>query len=95
MVTLMACYGMIRPMGPHSRSADHDGDGVTAEVDCDDDRGDVFPGAADRDGDEVDQNCDGVDGWRDPAQPQPAVATEPAHAPTPTAPKAIATDPPP
>ena len=98
MVTLMACYGMIRPTPQHSTAGDRDGDGATTDVDCDDARGDVYPGAADRDGDAVDQNCDGVDGWRDPAQPPPAppaVATEPAPTPTPTPPKAIATDPPP
>ncbi|MEZ4398668.1 MAG: putative metal-binding motif-containing protein [Kofleriaceae bacterium] len=93
MMTLMACYGMIaRPMGPN-QGYDRDGDGVGEAVDCDDTRPDVYPGAADLDGDGVDQNCDGVDGWRDPdAPPPPAVAAEP---PEPSAAPAIATDPPP
>jgi hypothetical protein len=58
-------------------------------VDCDDANASVFPGAADVDGDNVDGNCDGVDGWADPARraaPPPAgpagaaaPPTEPAH----------------
>ncbi|MBK9034659.1 MAG: putative metal-binding motif-containing protein [Myxococcales bacterium] len=99
LVTLMACYGMMRPYGPGDDSRDGDGDGVTEPTDCDDTRVDVYPGAADLEGDNVDQNCDGVDGWRDPSAPAPApaaVATDPDEAaatPTPT-PKAIAVDPP-
>lgn len=93
MMTLMACYGMIaRPVGPN-QGYDRDGDGVGDATDCDDTRTDVYPGAADLDGDGVDQNCDGVDGWRDPDAPvAPAITTEPAAPPTP--PPAIATDPP-
>lgn len=98
LVTLMACYGMM--VRPHDQMAacggDGDGDSVCAEQDCDDARADVFPGAADPDLDGIDQNCDGVDGWRDPS----AVATDPPPAeaapvePAPTQPPAIATDPP-
>ena len=41
---------------------DADGDGVSAQDDCDDANSDVYPGASDSVGDGVDQNCDGVDG---------------------------------
>ena len=36
-------------------------------LDCDDASAARYPGAQDVDGDGVDQNCDGVDGWKDPA----------------------------
>lgn len=104
LVTLMACYGMMRPYGP-DHAGDGDGDGVPAPTDCDDARPDVYPGAADLEGDGVDQSCDGVDGWRDPSAPPPApspalatdpaapaLATDPAAPPPPI--KAIAVDPP-
>lgn len=69
------------------------------ELDCDDADPSRYPGAQDFDGDGIDQNCDGVDGWRDPATvARPAtVATDPttpAPAPTPIAPTPIAIDPP-
>ncbi len=73
LVTLMACYGL--PPGyyrapPPTADAcpgnDADKDGVCAPADCDDHDPAVYPGAADPDGDGIDQNCDGVDGWRDP-----------------------------
>lgn len=51
-----------------------------ADVDCDDNDRTRYQGAADMDGDGIDQNCDGVDGWRDPSK----VATPPAEPPTPT-----------
>lgn len=47
------------------------------DVDCDDNDPKRYHGAADLDGDGIDQNCDGVDGWRDPSKPTP-VATDPA-----------------
>jgi hypothetical protein len=53
-------------------------------LDCDDANASVFPGAADVDGDNVDGNCDGVDGWADPARraaPPPAGAAAPTPAP--------------
>lgn len=81
LVTLMACYGMVaRPHGPHGADchSDSDRDTVCAPRDCDDARADVFPGAADPDLDGVDQNCDGVDGWRDPAN----VAIDPPAPPS-------------
>ena len=47
---------------PSSELYDNDGDGFTSDVDCDDDDASVFPGAEDAFGDDIDQNCDGVDG---------------------------------
>jgi hypothetical protein len=47
---------------------DLDGDGVPGSLemceglDCDDGNADIFPGASDEVGDEIDQSCDGVDG---------------------------------
>lgn len=89
LVTLMACYGMVaRPGSPYDAScqSDSDRDTVCAPRDCDDTRADVFPGAADPDQDGVDQNCDGVDGWRDPAEvavdpPAPQVVDPPSDPP--------------
>jgi hypothetical protein len=46
------------------------------DADCDDNDRTRYHGAADLDGDGIDQNCDGVDGWKDPAK----VATPPADA---------------
>jgi Putative metal-binding motif len=46
------------------------------DVDCDDNDPKRYHGAADIDGDGIDQNCDGVDGWRDPNKPTP-IATDP------------------
>jgi hypothetical protein len=80
--TLMACYGA--PPGTWRNhptppaGSDADGDGVTAPADCNDHDASIFPGAADPDGDGIDQNCDGVDGWRDPssvAAPAPDAGT--------------------
>ena len=77
-VLLAACYGP--PPGRYQHASyptavDHDGDGSPAGQDCDDNDRNRFPGAADIAGDNLDQNCDGVDGWRDPsskvAQPPP------------------------
>ncbi|CAN5868090.1 hypothetical protein BH11MYX3_BH11MYX3_37430 [soil metagenome] len=49
---------------------------LPADLDCDDNDRTRYHGAADVDGDGIDQNCDGVDGWRDPS----TVATPPADA---------------
>lgn len=84
-VTLMACYGamphhMDRPgyacgdgYGHDQGGGDADGDGACAPQDCNDADPATYPGAADPDLDQIDQNCDGVDGWRDPG----AVAAPP------------------
>jgi hypothetical protein len=82
-MTLMACYGVspryMHAQGPND-CVDGDGDGVCAPTDCNDADKTVFPNAADSDGDGVDSNCDGVDGWRDPdvvATPVDGGATQP------------------
>ena len=67
-ITLMACYGS-PPCDPDPE-ADTDNDGYSAtgdfcgsaDLDCDDADADVHPGADDPEGDDRDQNCDGVDG---------------------------------
>jgi hypothetical protein len=75
MMTLAACYGVAYRGGPqHAQHDDRDRDGSPVPADCDDDDPARWPGNADPDLDGVDQNCDGVDGWRDPAvlaEPQP------------------------
>ncbi len=51
-------------------------------ADCDDTDASRYPGAADLEGDGIDQNCDGIDGWRDPAVVvQPENATVPVSTP--------------
>ncbi len=71
-VLLAACYGppvgMRGVQAPAPTPTDKDGDGATSDVDCDDNDPTRYPGAPDPYGDGIDQNCDGVDGWRDPAQ---------------------------
>ena len=61
------------------------------DLDCDDADRTRYPGAQDVDGDGIDQNCDGVDGWRDPSSvavppesPPAKIATPPGE-PTPIA----------
>src|SRR5262245_19553911 len=76
LITLMACYGVpasyyrdhpgaAPSAGGGAPRTDGDGDGAFTPEDCNDADKTVYPGAADPDGDGVDQNCDGVDGWRD------------------------------
>ena len=42
--------------------ADADGDGFNTLSDCNDNDASIYPGAPDPAGDNVDQNCDGIDG---------------------------------
>lgn len=70
-MTLMACYGAMPSRGEYPGEpacADGDGDGVCVPQDCNDADPAAFPGAEDADGDGLDQNCDGTDGWRDPGE---------------------------
>jgi hypothetical protein len=76
-MTLMACYGAMPHHGEYANDpgcSDADHDGSCAPQDCNDADAATYPGAADPDLDQIDQNCDGVDGWRDPgtvAEPPP------------------------
>ena len=46
---------------PSAELFDMDGDGYLEDEDCDDANPSIFPGAEDPFGDDIDQNCDGVD----------------------------------
>ncbi len=51
------------------------------DIDCDDADRTRYPGAQDVEGDGIDQNCDGVDGWRDGnTSVRPTYATPPPGA---------------
>jgi hypothetical protein len=90
-MTLMACYGVM-PREGYPRQpdcTDADADGACVPQDCNDADAVIYPGAADVDGDAIDSNCDGVDGWRDPATvAAPAQDARPAPTTTPTPPPA-------
>lgn len=50
-------------LGPAPADIDNDGDGFTEnQGDCDDTSSGINPAAADAEGDDIDQNCDGIDG---------------------------------
>lgn len=76
-MTLMACYGLppcdegqmddgtcVPPPTYCPSETDLDQDGWCTPDDCNDEDPDIFPGAGDPRGDDVDQNCDGADGIR-------------------------------
>lgn len=66
-MTLSACYGA--PVGPEGNpwcsnsSLDLDGDGYCGMYDCNESDASVNTGRYDEEGDGIDQNCDGVDGY--------------------------------
>jgi hypothetical protein len=62
----------------YASSCELDGQPPPPNLDCDDSDPARYPGAHDDVGDGIDQNCDGVDGWRDPASP--TYATPPPNA---------------
>lgn len=59
------------------------------DLDCDDNDPAKFPGGADVDGDGVDSNCDGVDGWAD------STTVAKPYAQPPSSPPATIAQPPP
>ena len=58
--TLFACEGDTGPPPTDTAPVDEDGDGYTADVDCDDSAAQTHPGAAEL-CDGADNNCDGAD----------------------------------
>jgi len=56
-----ACYVAPEPKRApvQPQCIDKDGDSYCADIDCNDDDKGVYPGAPDKPGDGVDQNCDG------------------------------------
>ena len=65
LVSLVACSDKeeteeIEEVGLHV--GDNDQDGYQTEDDCDDDNYEIYPDAPDSVGDDIDQNCDGIDG---------------------------------
>ena len=81
-------WGMRLLLGAARRATDSDGDGFSARFgggDCDDRRGDVYPGAEDVAGNGVDENCEGGDAKASAATPAGAAS---AAALAPVTPKA-------
>jgi choline-sulfatase len=81
-------WGMRFLLGAARRATDGDGDGFSARFgggDCDDRRGDVYPGAEDVAGNGVDENCEGGDAKTAAAAPAPDAS---AAAIAPVAPRA-------
>jgi hypothetical protein len=60
-VLLNTTPGPPGPPGPPAPLLDADGDGVQAPADCNDADRTIHPGAADKPGDKIDQNCNGRD----------------------------------
>jgi arylsulfatase A-like enzyme len=83
-------WGLRLLLGAARRATDGDGDGFSARFgggDCDDRRGDVYPGAEDVPGNNVDENCEGGDAKASAAT---AAAAASAAAIAPVAPRADA-----
>ncbi len=80
----------------HNRSydwRDRDHDGFDRRVDCNDRNAQIFPGAPEICGDNIDQNCDGVpDDGCTVTSPPPTEPTDPTEPPIPTDPT-VPTDP--
>ena len=53
------CYVAPQPTTSNIECTDLDGDSFCADIDCNDKDPAVHPNAADPDGDQIDQNCDG------------------------------------
>lgn len=67
------------PPPPPPPPVDRDGDGYFASVDCDDLSAAIHPGAYDRPGDHVDQDCSGVDAVYERFQPHADAAWKTVH----------------
>jgi hypothetical protein len=61
-IAMFACLAVVGCLPAVYPSADMDGDGYFADVDCGPEDPTIHPGASDPFGDAIDQNCDGLDG---------------------------------